>query len=212
MHGTIDSPSPTTAMDTEEAQHSFSSAPKRRNGNQGHLGPGLARPSLNPGAVSVRLLASERDIEETLSLARAAHQESRHRGYPLDPERRRRFLTEHFLADPTRYGFLIARHGACAVGMLTCHAQNLYYCDATVVSCLSFYVLGSVRRTLLGGRVALRLLDAGRRWALNRRAVEWQMHVTNGIHIGQTDRMLRRVGFRQTGGNYAMGLDAEEAR
>ena len=32
------------------------------------------------------------------------------------------------------------------------------------------------------------------------------MHVTNGIHIGQTDRMLRRVGFRQTGGNYAMGL------
>ena len=52
----------------------------------------------------------------------------------------------------------------------------------------------------------MRLLDAGRRRAANRGAVELQVHVTNGIHIGQTDRVLRRLGFRQTGGNYAMGL------
>ena len=166
----------------------------------------------NPGAVSIRLLASERDIEETLPLTLAAHRESRHRRLRLDTERRRRFLSERFLADPRRYGFLVARHGGQAVGMLTCHAQTLYYSDAVAVSCLSFYVLRSIRRTLLGGRVALRLLDAGRRWALNRRAVEWQIHVTNGIHIGRTDGMLRRVGFVQTGGNYAMGLDGEEIR
>ena len=178
----------------------------------GHARPEAAGRALGSGAVSIHLLASERDIEETLPLALAAHREGRHRRYPLDAERRRRFLRERFLADPTRYGFLVARHRGRAVGMLTCHAQTLFYSDATVVSCLSFYVLGSVRRTLLGGRVALGLLDAGRRWALNRRAVEWQMHVTNGIHIGQTDRMLRRVGFRQTGGNYAMGLAEEKAR
>ena len=199
-------------MDSEEAEYSVSSSDGRRSGNRDHPGPEAGGVALKPGAVSVHLLASERDIAATLPLALAAHREGRHRRYPLDPERRRRFLTEHFLADPKRYGFLIARHGARAVGMLTCHAQNLYYCDATVVSCLSFYVPGSVRGTLLGGRVALGLLDAGRRWALNRRAVEWQMHVTNGIHIGHTDRMLRRVGFRQTGGNYAMGLVGEEAR
>ena len=162
--------------------------------------------------LSVRLLATESDIEETLPLALAAHAESRHREYPFDAERRRRFLAERFLADPRRYGFLIARHGERAVGMLTCHAQKLYYSDVTVASCLSFYVLRCCRRTLVGGRVALRLLDAGRRWALNRRAVEWHMHVTNGIHIGQTDRMLRRVGYRQTGGNYAIGLDGEAIR
>lgn len=175
---------------------------------------GSGRGGCTPGAavLSVRLLASERDIEDTLPLALAAHREGRHRRYRLDAERRRRFLRERFLADPTRYGFLVARHRGRAVGMLTCHAQTLFYSDATVVSCLSFYVSGSVRRTLLGGRVALGLLDAGRRWALNRRAVEWQVHVTNGIHIGQTDRMLRRVGFRQTGGNYAMGLVGEGER
>ena len=166
----------------------------------------------HPLRVSVRLMAHEREIDETLPLALAAHEESRHRRYPLDAARRRQFLAERFLADPVRYGFLIARHGAQAVGMLTCHAQKLYYSDVTVVSCLSFYVLGSCRRTLLGGRVAVRLLDAGRRWAANRRAEEWQVHVTNGIHIAQTDRVLRRLGFRQTGGSYAMGLLGEAVR
>ena len=202
-------------MDAEEGRDpSYSLSPPvgRRSGSRDHPGAEAAGAALRPRSVSVRLLACERDIEETLPLALAAHREGRHRHYPLDAERRRRFLRERFLADPTRYGFLVARHRGRAVGMLTCHAQTLLYSDVTVVSCLSFYVPGPVRRTLLGGRVALGLLDAGRRWALNRRAVEWQVHVTNGIHIGQTDRMLRRVGFRQTGGNYAMGLDAKEAR
>ena len=167
--------------------------------------------SASPG-LSIRLLASEQDIEDTLTLTLAAHAESRHRDHPLDAERCRRFLTARFLADPVQYGFFVARHGERAVGMLTCHAQRLYFSDVTVVSCLAFYVLASCRRTLLGGRVALRLLDAGRRWAMNRRAVEWQIHVTSGIHIPQTDRVLRRLGFRQTGGNYAMGLSEEEIR
>ena len=163
----------------------------------------------NPARVSVRLLDSESDIDETLPLALAAHEESRHREYPLDPERRRRFLAERFLADRTRYGFLVARYGGRPVGMLTCLAERLHYTEVTVVSCLSFYVLGEYRRTLLGGRVAVKLIDAGRRWALNRRAVELQLHVTNGIHIGQTDRVFRKLGFRQTGGNYTLGLPVE---
>ena len=113
--------------------------------------------SASPG-LSIRLLASEQDIEDTLTLTLAAHAESRHRDHPLDAERCRRFLTARFLADPVQYGFFVARHGERAVGMLTCHAQRLYFSDVTVVSCLAFYVLASCRRTLLGGRVALRLL------------------------------------------------------
>ena len=137
-------------------------------------------PAPNPARVSVRLLASERDIDETLALTLSAHEESRHRSHPLDPERRRRFL-----------------------------AERLHYTDVTVVSCLSFYVLAEYRRTLLGGRIAVKLLDAGRGWAMNRRAVELQLHVTSGIHIGQTDRVFRKLGFRQTGGNCTLGLPPE---
>ena len=199
-------------MDAEEAKYLSSPMDGRRSGSRDRRGAKPPGAAPNPRELSIRLLASERDIEETLPLALAAHREGRHRHLRLDAERRRRFLSERFLADPTRYGFLVARHRARAVGMLTCHAQTLYYSDVTVASCLSLYVLGSYRRTLLGGRVTLRLLDAGRRWALNRRAVEWQIHVTNGVHIGRTDGTLRRVGFVQTGGNYAMALEGEEIR
>ena len=178
-------------------------ASARSPGEDGGLAPDTAR-------VSIRLLASEREIDETLPLALAAHAESRHREHPLDPERRRRFLGERFLAGRTRYGFLVARYGGRPVGMLTCFAERLHYTDVTVVSCLSLYVLAEYRRTLLGGRIAVKLLDAGRRWAMNRRAVELQIHVTNGIHIGQTDRVFRKLGFRQTGGNYALGLPVGE--
>ena len=157
-------------------------------------------------AISIRLLASERDIEETLPLARAAHEETGHRDHPLDPERLRRFVAERFLADPARYGFLIARHTGRPVGMLSCFAERLYYTDVTTVSCLALYVREECRRTLLGGRVMMRLLHAGRRWAINRRAVELRLHVTSGVRIGSTDRVLRRLGFRQTGGNYALEL------
>ena len=169
-------------------------------------------PPADARVLSIRLLASEKDIEETLALAVAAHEESHHRRHRFDPERRRRMLAARFLADPGRYGYLIARRGGQALGMLTCHAQQPYYSDAVVVSCLSFYVPASCRRTLLGGRVAMGLLDAGRRWALNRRAVEWHLHVTNGLHVGRTDRMLRRLGFLQTGGNYAMTLPVTPER
>ena len=171
-----------------------------------HARSASARSGADPRGLSLRLLDSEREIDETLPLALAAHRESRHHRYPLDPERRRRFLAGRLLADRGRFGLIIARYRERPVGMLTCVAEKLYYTDATVVSCLAFYVLQECRQTLLGGRVAVKLLDAGRRWALNRRAVELQVHVTNGVHIAQTDRMLRKLGLRQTGGNYTMNL------
>ena len=177
--------------------------------SHGHYGSEMVDRALGAGSISIRLLASERDIEETLALAVAAHGETRHREHPLDPERRRRFVAERFLADPTRYGFLIARHRERPVGMLSCFAERLFYTDVTTVSCLALYVLEEYGRTLLGGRVMMKLLHAGRRWAINRRAVELQVHVTSGVHVGQTDRVLRRLGFRQTGGNYALELPRE---
>ena len=180
--------------------------PLARPGSGPALPEASGGPALDPARVSIRLLGSVEDIDETLSLTLAAHEESRHREHPIDPERHRRLLAERFLADRTRYGFLIARYGGRPVGMLICVAERLHFTDATVASCLAFYVLAEYRRTLLGGRVALKLLDAGRRWALNRRAVEIQLHVTSGVHIGQTDRVFRKLGFRQTGGNYTLGL------
>ena len=53
---------------------------------------------------------------------------------------------------------------------------------------------------------ALRLLMAFRKWAENRGVFELSAGVNSGAHIERTDRFLRRLGFVQTGGNYALRL------
>ena len=168
-----------TGMDDEEGRYSLSPPIGHWSGDRDHPGREAAGAALKPGTVSVpparraSATSPRRSPWRWRRIARAVTGAIR-----STPRRRRRFLTERFLADPTRYGFLVARHRARAVGMLTCHAQNLYYSDATVVSCLSFYVPGvgtthAARGSGGAGGCSMR----GRRWALNRRAVEWQMHV-----------------------------------
>ena len=196
-------------MDPGEAKSTSPPAAGRRARAYDHARPETVGRALGAGSISIRLLASERDIEEAWPLAVAAHAETRYRTYPLDPERLLRFVSQRVLTNPTRYGVLIARHGERPVGILACFAEKLFYVDVVTVSCLALYVRRESRRTLLGGRVMMRLLDAGRRWAVNRRAVELQLHVTSGVQVGQTDRVLRRMGFRQTGGNYALELPTE---
>ncbi|MDD4855789.1 MAG: hypothetical protein PHU41_08110 [Sulfuricurvum sp.] len=50
-------------------------------------------------------------------------------------------------------------------------------------------------------------MSAFRKWAENRGAVELSAGVNSGTHIDKTDKFLRRLGFIQTGGNYALALN-----
>ena len=157
-------------------------------------------------SVQVRLMCSEADIEATWPLYRALHRESRYAPFRPNKDKRAHYLRENMLGKPDRFGLIIAEWRGQPVGFLGCVANRLLYGDETFSSCLSFYVSPSCRKTLLGGRVAVKLLDAYRRWAMNRKVVEIQFHVTSGIGIAGTDRFLRRAGFRQTGGNYSLDL------
>ena len=124
-------------VDTGEAKRTSPPAVGHRARSHEHARPETVDRALGPGSISIRLLASEQDIDETLPLAVAAHAETRHREHPLDPERRRRLVAERFLADPTRYGFLVSRHAEHPVGMLSCFAEKLYYTDVITGSCLA---------------------------------------------------------------------------
>lgn len=54
-------------------------------------------------------------------------------------------------------------------------------------------------------------LMAFRKWAENRGVFELCAGVNSGAHIERTDRFLRRLGFVQTGGNYALRLSASKS-
>ena len=53
------------------------------------------------------------------------------------------------------------------------------------------------------------LLTAFRKWTENRGAVELSAGGNSGVEMSRMDKFLRRLGFRQTGGNYALSLKGE---
>jgi hypothetical protein len=55
-----------------------------------------------------------------------------------------------------------------------------------------------------GGTAAVKLLRALRRWAAQAGADDLHLNVTTAIELVKTDRFLRKMGFRQTGGNYVL--------
>ena len=78
--------------------------------------------------------------------------------------------------------------------------------DAILVTVQTLYVGASFRRSLLGGRIATRMLAGAVRWAEARNAREIMIHVTTGIDVARTDRFLRKAGFATLGGNYALPI------
>ena len=159
--------------------------------------------------VVVRMMQDESDIEATWPLFRSLHRETRYRNLRAMPERRAAYLRDNMLGKPDRFGMIIADFHGVPAGFLSCTANRLFHCNEIIASCMAFYVLPEFRKGLLGGRIAAKLLDAYRRWAANRGAVEIQIHVTSGIEISRTDRFLRHAGFRQVGGNYSTEVNAE---
>jgi len=165
----------------------------------------------NHARIQVRMMQTEADIESTWPLMLAMHNESRFAAYRPNKSYWIEYLRERGFGDPSRYGMILAEVRGEPVGFLGCAVSRMLYCEEWTASSLVFYVRRECRKSLLGGRVALKLLEAYRRWARNRRAVELNVHVTAGLEIARADKFLRRAGFRQIGGNYLAMLPAGDA-
>ena len=57
-----------------------------------------------------------------------------------------------------------------------------------------------------GSSAATKLVMGFHRWAKNRGVTELKLIVSSAHHIERTDKMLRRMGFTNIGGNYALNL------
>ena len=76
-----------------------------------------------------------------------------------------------------------------------------------MVTVYALYVSKAIRATTLGGRVTIKLLRILNDWAKAQKAEEVHVHVTSGVEPERTDRLLRRLGYRTYGGNYAVLLE-----
>lgn len=96
-------------------------------------------------------------------------------------------------------------HGEIIGGVIGC-VERHFFSDRLVASIIHYDVLPERRMSGAG----LRLMSAFRTWAENRGAVELSAGVNSGAHIDKTDKFLRRLGFVQTGGNYALALNLSQ--
>ena len=78
--------------------------------------------------------------------------------------------------------------------------EEYFFSSSLVAHSILLYVDPKWR----GSPAAVKFIHAFRKWALNRDVAQICIGVATGVTIGRTDRFLKRLGFKMTGGNYAL--------
>ena len=152
-----------------------------------------------PGSVIIRFTRTEEDLAARVAMARRVYEE-RDDGLPYDEDMVRRAL-ERRLKKPG--GCLLqAELDGRVIGGVVGSIGPHYHSPALGALLESFYVLPEHR----GSIAFVKLLHGFRRWARTNGAVRMYVGVTSGVDIARTDRLLKRLGFEPTGGNYRLSL------
>ena len=151
--------------------------------------------------VRIRLAKDDGDIATMIGLGHLLHAESGFRGLPLD-DKRMREIGHRGLKDGNPGLFIAERggEGGDMVGMAIVVLGEYYFSPVRSSTVQLLYVRPDAR----GGLSAIKLLRAIRRWSEQNQAQDIHVNVTTGIDTARTDRFLRRMGFKQTGGNYVL--------
>jgi len=153
--------------------------------------------------VQIRLAKTPEDLRNMIMMgAEAAAESPALSRFKYNPERMWNSVLAKLKAAPKRYGLLIAELDGKPTGMLAAQVGPHLFVDALAAQCLVFYVHPDHR----GGLTAAKLLKGYQRWAGQLDCDTMAVHVTTGQRMETTDRMLKKMGFAQTGGNYEKGV------
>lgn len=151
--------------------------------------------------------ATIEDIHEVVELGRYFHGVTRFASYKFNANRVAEQLRAVINAGQEKHGthcFIVAEDSEKKlIGALIGCIERHFFSDEIVASIIHYDVLPERRMS----GAALRLMSGFRKWAENRGAVELSAGVNSGTQIDKTDKFLRRLGFVQTGGNYALALN-----
>ncbi len=160
------------------------------------------RAAANLGSVQIRMAETEADLEILADMVESFHRESDPQGKKVNRSDQLQGWRRQWRENSGKYGILIAELNGQAIGVLVAQIGNHSFSATTAAQCLGLYVHPDHR----GGFAAVKLLQGFRRWAEEHRLETLTLHVTSGVGAARTDRLFRRLGFAQTGGNYQMTL------
>ncbi len=157
-------------------------------------------------ALAFRMARGADDLPHIVTLARAAHADSRYGYIPFSEEKVRARAGEALAEDAPKV-ILLAFRGEEPVGMLGLTiGEYMIGTDVKLASIHNFTVLRHVRAALSGGKVAIGLMRGAQRWAEAQGAKELSLHVSSGVDLQRTHKLAQRMGFEFVGGNYAKPL------
>ena len=160
-----------------------------------------------PGNSGLKVFRAGRQ-EEILAvrdLALEYHAESRYAHIPFSERKFIRFFSKA-ISSPTDTLSLYVQHNGRTVGLLNAGVGEYYLGEGgRMVTVYALYVSKAARASALGGRVTVKLIRILNDWANTQKAEEVHIHVTSGVDPERTDNLLRRLGYRPYGGNYAKG-------
>ncbi|MEM5585969.1 hypothetical protein WNZ15_26185 [Roseibium sp. AS2] len=169
-------------------------------------------------SVKIRLAdGSETDCRAGVHLAREAHLHTVFRDIPFS-EDKAKAIFDKAIGQPERFGLIYAVPGADEpltedglLGFASVQAGEHFLGTGTLIATVqTLNISQKLTGTLLGGKVALRLVQAVRHWARTRNCAHLMVHVTNGENAADADSFFRRCGMVTVGGNYAETLNCLE--
>lgn len=151
------------------------------------------------GLVTIRLAKTPEDLRAMALMGADAVAESPTLSrFNYDSERMWAKAWDKYQLTPKQYGLLLAERDGIVTGMLAAQIAPHLFVDALSAQCLVFYVRPEFRT----GLSTAKLLKAYQRWGEQLGCDTLAIHVTSAVRMETTDRMLRKMGFAQTGGNY----------
>ncbi|MCA1298111.1 hypothetical protein [Stappia indica] len=162
--------------------------------------------------VRLRLVRdTQEDLAAALSLARKMHAQTIFRDSPCS-DAKAQALVRRAIERPDRSGLILAEaprpgvswleggagepeppEGGALAGLAYVQAGEYFLSDGDLVATvLTINITPEIVRTPLGGRVALRLVRAVRRWSDARGCRRLLVHATSGENPARTDRFFRR--------------------
>ncbi|MEM5585965.1 hypothetical protein WNZ15_26165 [Roseibium sp. AS2] len=167
-------------------------------------------------SVKIRLAdGSDADCLAGVLLAREAHGRTIFRDIPFSDDKARAIF-DKATGQRDRFGLIYAVPGVDEplaedglLGFASVQAGEHFLGTGTLIATeQTLNISQNLSGTLLGGKVALRPVQAVRQLAKERGCAHLLVHVTNGENAEDADRFFRRCGMVTVGGNYS-DLSAE---
>ena len=147
--------------------------------------------------------AGKDDLDTLIAFSRDAHHESYFGGIVFSEGKVRKLASRSISDKHPNLISIMAEVRGKPVGYLYAAAGEYYVGSDTLLTTVHvIHVTKSIRHSLLGGKVAFRLVRGIRQWSDHIGAKHLLFHMTSDINPAQSDRFMRKMGFKTLGGNY----------